>query len=133
MASKAEKREFEMLWIRAKLAGIEAGEGTTPEPMIVTKHANMADDSSPIEKAWFVPSGVCGFASIVIKPATSKFAKFVKEIEGPHGTYGSYYGGLGYSIGDYGQSYERKTAHAHAMAKVLGDAGIRTYVDARLD
>ena len=36
-------------------------------------------------------------------------------------------------FGDYGQSYERKYAHARAMAAVLREAGVNAYGEGRLD
>lgn len=62
MASKAEKREFEMLWIKAKMAGMEAASAMTPTPMIVSEHENPLDDGSTVKNSWYVPGGVCGFA-----------------------------------------------------------------------
>lgn len=133
MASKAEKRNFEILWIKAKMAGMEAGNTKNPVPMVVSEHEHPLDDSSTIKNSWFVPGGVCGFAWVKIKPATSAFAKWLKEYEGPHGTYNGYYGGLEYSIHEYGQSLEKKEAHAMAMAKVLSDGGIKAFASSRMD
>lgn len=45
----------------------------------------------------------------------------------------SYTGGLEYSIQAYSQSYDRKSAHARAMASYLVDNGIECYAGGRLD
>jgi hypothetical protein len=57
--------------------------------------------------------GVCGFAWVVVKPATSSFAKWLKKTGWADKAYG---GGLSIWIGGYNQSMTRKEAHAAAMA-----------------
>ena len=37
------------------------------------------------------------------------------------------------SVSQYGQSLEKKEAFANAYAEVLSDAGVRAYVDSRMD
>jgi hypothetical protein len=121
---------FQSVYDAAMRAGQEAGDKHTPRPMVVSQHSNPLDDNSTIQEQWIVNSGVCGFAWVIVKPGTSSFARWlVKQgLGGKH-----YYGGVRIWIGDYRQSYEKKVAHAGAMAKHLQNVGIRAYSDSRLD
>ena len=74
--------------------------------------------------------GVCGFAGVVIKPARGKFVSYLKKLGMG---YKHYYGGWYVSVREFGQSLTRKEAYAEAFAKVLGEAGMRCYVDSRMD
>lgn len=115
---------------KAIAAGIAAGTEKVPTPMIVEQHSNMWDDNSPVEKSYYVPQGVCGFAWVNVRPGNSSFARWaVKEGLARK----SYSGGIDFWISDYGQSYEKKSAHAAAMAKVLEDAGLKAYAMSRMD
>lgn len=118
------------LWDRAIRAGAEAGDACVPTPMIVAEHANMLDDSSPIVKAYHVPSGVCGFAGVNVIPGNSSFARWAVKHAGFRK---AYRGGVTWNVSAYGQSYDQKTAFAQAAAEVLRQAGLKAYVDARLD
>ena len=121
---------IESLYIQAHDAGNNAVTQTTVTPMIVTQAANPLDDSSAVVNAWIVNDGVCGFASVIIKPATSKFAKFLvaNQLARKH-----YAGGVSMSIRDFNQSLTKKEAYAQGFAKVLNDNGINAYVDSRMD
>lgn len=107
---------YEAALLAAAKAGLEAGNKSTPNPMIVQKHENMLDDSSPIEKEYFVEGGVCGFAYVIVTPGTSSFARYLSS---KHGWSKYYYGGVCMSVKEYGQSYERKMAYAEAYANTL--------------
>jgi hypothetical protein len=122
--------QIESLYIQAHDAGNNAVTQTTVTPMIVTQAANPLDDSSAVVNAWVVNDGVCGFASVIIKPANSKFAKFLvaNQLARKH-----YAGGVSMSIRDFNQSLTKKEAYACAFAKVLNDNGITAYVDSRMD
>ena len=121
---------IESLYIQAHNAGNNAVTQTTVTPMIVTQAANPLDDSSAVVNAWIVNDGVCGFASVIIKPANSKFAKFLvaNQLARKH-----YAGGVSMSIRDFNQSLTKKEAYAQGFAKVLNDNGINAYVDSRMD
>ena len=121
---------IESLYIQAHDAGNTAVTQTTVTPMIVTQAANPLDDSSAVVNAWIVNDGVCGFASVIIKPANSKFAKFLvaNQLARKH-----YAGGVSMSIRDFNQSLTKKEAYAQGFAKVLNDNGINAYVDSRMD
>ena len=118
-------------WQEAMQAGLKAGGVITPTPMVVQQHRNMLDDGSPVVQQWHVPEGVCGFAWVNVRPGTSAFAKWLKEQR--LAKTDSYYGGVTVWIDQYGQSYQRKAAHAGAMAKVLSAHGIRANSNSRLD
>ena len=121
---------IESLFYQAQNAGNAAVAQTTVTPMIVSQQANPLNDNSETIKQWVVNDGVCGFASVIIKPATSKFAKFLvaNQLARKH-----YAGGVSMSIRDFNQSLTKKEAYAYAFAKVLNDNGITAYVDSRMD
>jgi hypothetical protein len=118
------------LFTKAHEAGNAAVAALNVRPMIVTQHADPLNDSSAVERAWYVADGVCGFAWVVIKPANSKFSKW---LIGRRMARVSSEGGVRMWISDFNQSYQKKSAYADAFAKVLSDAGIRCYSDSRLD
>jgi hypothetical protein len=116
----------------AHSAGHIAATVATPHVMVVQEHTNMLDDSSPVKQQWVESEGVCGFASVIIRPGNCPFANWLKK-QMPERVYKHYYGGLSFSVRDYGQSYERKTAYAEAFSKKLNEHGIKSYVYSRLD
>jgi len=121
---------LESIFNQAHAEGNAAVVAATVTPMIVTQAANPLDDSSAVVNAWVVNDGVCGFASVIIKPANSKFAKFLvaNQLARKH-----YAGGVSMSIHDFNQSLTKKESYAYAFAKVLNDNGITAYVDSRMD
>ena len=124
------KKEWTKLFVEAKMAGMKALMAKVPKPMVVAEHENQLDDTSKIKKTWFVEGGVCGFASVVVKPGTSSFAKWLmkKGLGHKH-----YYGGVGISVREGDQSYEKKVAYANAFCDVLENHNIKCHVDSRLD
>ncbi|MCK9369247.1 hypothetical protein M0R04_04850 [Candidatus Dojkabacteria bacterium] len=119
------------LYMLAHDAGCAAAEECYIEPMVVQQHENMMDDSSPVVKSYVVSDGPCGFAWVNIKPAYSKFAKWMVAYEMARKD--SYNGGVTYWISKYGQSIQKKEAYARAFAKVLSDNGINAYASSRMD
>lgn len=120
------------LYKMADEAGRKAVEALQVSPMIVTQRENPFDDTSALKKAWYVSDGVCGFAWVNIKPATSKFAKYLVSIGIARKD--SYYGGICVWVRDYGQSMQKKEAYAHAFADVLRINGIeKVYASSRMD
>ena len=115
----------------------QAVKACRPTPMVVgtptTFFGNEIDESKP---TYFIEGGVCGFASVVIKPARGKFVALLKKrgIGSAH-----YYGGYAASSWEFApsirrdQSYERACAAAEGAAKVLQSYGINAYVDSRID
>ena len=59
----------------------------------------------------------CGFAWVQVKPANSKFAKWL--VENDHARKDSYEGGVKIWIGQYNQSVSHKEAHAEKLAEIL--------------
>lgn len=124
-AEKAERAQryaaFEALWHRAHAAGMVAAMPVIPTPMAVT-------DGQTVH---VVADGVCGFAWIVVRPATSSFARWAAKNKGARKEYG---GGMCLrSVGEFNQSMARKEAYADAFAKVLREAGIEAYSRSRMD
>jgi hypothetical protein len=122
--------EFAAIFAKAYAAGLAAGNAVTPIPMLVQEHANPLNDASPVKKSWVVPDGVCGFAWVVIKPATTAFAKWLKATGKASAAYG---GGLQVWVGEFNQSLTKKEAFAGAFARVLTDAGFKAYSQSRMD
>jgi hypothetical protein len=111
--------DFLSLFNSADLSGKVAAGECVPAPMVVQGY-----ESEP------VMDGVCGFAWVVIKPATTAFARWLKRTGRARANYG---GGLAVWVMGYNQSMTRKEAYARAFARVLSDAGIRAYAQSRMD
>lgn len=132
------KVDYTKIMAEAHDAGMAAGNAHAPAPMVVAQHENMLDDNSPVEKAWYVSSGVCGFAYVITNEhGNGKFVKYLKSIGKGYGCgageryyYGGYYA---HYVSEFGQSYEKKRAFASAFVKVLNSYGIKAYADGRLD
>lgn len=139
VAASAEAREardlvYWSVYLDACAAAQLAYDACTPEPMMVYETVGLSDIPKPNGKTWIVDDGVCGFAWIVIKPATSSFARWCARENIGRNNYGG-----GWAIPSHrlvsneGQSYERKTAAMRAAVQVLRNAGINCRVDSRLD
>lgn len=132
--AKADEKEcremtYQEIMLKAIMAGQEAGQKHQPRPMVVQEHANAMNDSSPVVKEWFVSEGLCGFAWVIVKDR--KFGNWL--IKNGYGRRDSYAHGVNIWISEYSQSYERKQAHASAMADVFQKYGIKCYAGSRLD
>jgi hypothetical protein len=114
--------QFKALFDIACAKGIEAGNAALPTPMIVSDMAG-----NPIER---VDGGACGFAWVNVRPGNSSFAKWLVANKLARR---SYYGGVEIWISAHGQSWERKCAHAGAMAQAFRNAGIEANAGSRLD
>ena len=99
-------------------------------PMVVQQRENPLNDDSRVVREYFINDGVCGFASVTVKPANCKFAKYL--IANGLGRKG-YGGGVSMSIRDFNQSLQKKEAYAHAFASVLNDYGIKAFAESRMD
>ena len=120
------------IYAEAHSAGMAAGHGCTPTPMVVgTPTTPLGNDIDYSKKTYYVSDGMCGFAWINIKPARGKFVTWMKKNN--IGRKDSYYGGWTVWVSDFGQSVTRKENYARASAKVLGDYGITAYNMSRLD
>ena len=118
------------IYQQAHYAGNVAVEMTTVTPMVVQQRANPLNDNSELVREYFVSDGVCGFASVNVKPANSKFAKFL--VANGLGRK-AYNGGVSMSVRDFNQSLQKKEAYAYAFASVLNEHGIKAFVDSRMD
>lgn len=125
------KQDWQALYDKAHLAGMEAAQACVPVPMVVEGRANPLDDSSPVTKRYFVSEGACGFGWISIKPANCTFANWLKKNN--LAKTDSYSGGVMIWVHQFNQSYDRKMIYATAFAQVISQSGIRAYAGGRLD
>ena len=117
--------DYAELWAEAWSAGIMAGLACRPTPMVVEYHK-----SKTLYVVEVVDDGACGFAWVKIRPANSKLARWLKAQKFGHKAYN---GGWDVSVHDFGQSWERKSAAASAMAAVLTKHGIDATSYSRMD
>ena len=122
--------EFAALVCKAKLAGIAAGTAAKTSTMVLGQAIGLSNGIDYSKPHYIEPEGPCGFAWIVVRPATSAFARYLRAKQLARPAYG---GGLQIWVSEYNQSMERKEAHAEAYAAVLRDAGINAYAQSRMD
>jgi hypothetical protein len=115
-----ENMNYEEIYRLAVEEGKKAALALTPIPMVVSGYG----------QEYFVADGVCGFAWVNIRPGTSSFAKWLVK-QGIARK--SYYGGVDIWISDYGQSMQKKEAHAYAVADFLKAQGIIAQGMSRMD
>jgi hypothetical protein len=118
------------IYAQANDKGNAAVQMTTVAPMVVQQRENPLNDDSRLVREYFVADGVCGFASVTVKPANSKFAKYL--VANGLGRK-AYNGGVSMSIRQFNQSLQKKEAYAYAFASVLNEHGIKAHVDSRMD
>ena len=130
------KTAYDIL-VEASEAAEAAVKACRPTPMIVGSPTTpFGNDIDETKQTYFVEGGVCGFASVVIKPARGSFVTLLKS-RGVGRK--SYYGGWDVASWEFApsirrdQSYERACAAANAAAIVLRNYGISAGVDARID
>ena len=131
-----EERDQKFETLMNQLAGIAdaAYMAAQPAPMAVYETAGLSDAPKPGGRSWYVSEGVCGFAWVVIKPATSSFAKYLarKEIG-----YKAYDGGwvlpMHHFIVNMSQSLERAEAASYAVAQELRKHNINCFATSRMD
>ena len=130
------KTAYDIL-VEASESAEQAVKACTPQAIIVGSPSTpFGNDVDPNQKTWFVEGGVCGFASVVIKPARGNIVAELKKRK-----IGSAHYGGGYSFSSWqlapsirqDQSYERAVAAAKGAVEVLKKYGINAYVDARID
>jgi hypothetical protein len=124
--------ECAALYAKAHEAGMAAGESCIPEPMVVVQRENPFDDNSRIVKEYApVMDGLCGFAWITVFPGTGSFARWARKTGKGSA---AYKGGTRVKwVREFNQSFERKSAYAHAFAEVLREGGVKAFSDSRLD
>ena len=123
------KLNLSALYESAHAAGNAAVESTIVRPMIVRWCDPLSYTGEAVQE-YVVDDGVCGFANVIVKPANSAFAKYLKD---NHGAYKSYYGGISLSISAFNQSLQKKEAYAKAFTDVLVNAGINAHYESRMD
>jgi hypothetical protein len=130
------KSAYDIL-VEASEAAEAAVKACTPQAIIVGSPSTpLGNDVDPNQKTWFIEGGVCGFASVVIKPARGSIVAELKKRK-----IGSAHYGGGYSFSSWqlapsirrDQSYERACAAAKGAVEVLKSYGINAYVDSRID
>ena len=126
------------VFVEAATAAREAALACTPTPMLVGTAKSLFDNSfDTSQPVYRVNGGVCGRASVWIRPATGPLVAMLKA----RGVgYKRYYGG--YSVGSYEfyrpegplvQSMEIAQASAAAAAAVLTKYGVNCGVDSSMD
>ena len=119
------------LFESAHEAGLKAGHEVGVTPMVVGSPTELFGNEIDWNKSTYhVSDGVCGFAGVIIKPARGKFVSLLKKMGRG---WKHYYGGFYMTCREFNQSLTRKEAYCEAFARVLGEAGLRCYVDSRLD
>jgi hypothetical protein len=121
-AARMQRREqYAKFWQEAWQAGHAAAQ-IKPRVMTVTDRQGNVIET--------VNDGMCGFAWLTVRSANKGFGHWlIKQGLAKRG----YIGGAQVWISDYSQSYERKIAHAYAMAESLRANGIDAYSGGRLD
>lgn len=114
--------DFGSLYETAHAAGMAAGYGSTPNPMVVSEVGGEG-------KSWYVSEGACGFAWVTIK-GTTPFARWAKGAKKASKAYPT---GYWFWVSEFGQSVDRKEKYARAFAKVLNEHGIEAFANSRLD
>lgn len=129
------KSAYDIL-VEASEAAEAAVKACRPTPIIVGEAIGLSNEIDESKPTYFVEGGVCGFASVVIKPARGTIVAELKKRK-----IGSAHYGGGYSFGSWqlapsirqDQSYERAVAAARGAVEVLKKYGVNAYVDARID
>jgi len=122
-------KEFQAIYDEARKAGLLAGQGSTPNPIIVSE-VGLDDKPYNGSQSWLINEGACGFAWIDI-PSREAFGKWIVAIG--YGDRETYKHCVEIWVGEFNQSVARKEAYAEAFAKVLQKYGITAYAGSRLD
>jgi hypothetical protein len=125
-------QDFESIWNEAYTAGMAAGMGNKPNPMIVGQEKGLfSGEIDTTKPMYFVADGCCGFAWIVVRPGNCSFANWAKKNKNARREYGG--GTCVYYVYEFNQSISRKEAFASAFADVLRKHGIKAYSQSRMD
>jgi hypothetical protein len=129
--------EYWAMWDEACAAGLAAGKACKPVPMVVGQAVDLFSDKMVPGTESVVEDGVCGFAWVNVRPATSAFCKWWKKNIGEatgREVHRAYEGGYTVLwVGEFNQSMTRKEAYAQAFAEVLRKYGIKASAMSRLD
>ena len=118
--------DYAAIWAEAWAAGVMAGLACRPTPMVVGQH----NGDGVLKIVEVVDDGMCGFGWVKIRPANGKMARWLKS---QNIGYKAYNGGWDVSVHEFGQSWERKSAAARAIADVLIKYGIDATSHNRVD
>jgi hypothetical protein len=131
----AVKLDYQAIHDEAMKAGHESMSKCVPTPMVVQQHANPLNDNSPVVQSWVVPGGVCGFTSIVVKPANCGFAQWAKHQGIGHPSDYQWHRGMHLHVEPLttGQSLELKEAFCQGYQTVLDKYGIKNWLWSRMD
>ena len=118
--------QMRRLYLDAQAAGKAAVESASVQEIQVYAADLEGKRIGPLSE----PFPICGFAWVTVRPGNSRFANWLKKTDKASP---AYRGGVQIWVSDYEQSYDRKLAHAQAMARVLSDNGINASASGRLD
>ena len=129
------KSAYDIL-VEASEAAEASVKACRPAPIIVGEAIGLSNQIDETKPTYYIEGGVCGFASVVIKPARGNIVAELKKRK-----IGSAHYGGGYSFSSWqlapsirqDQSYERACAAAKGAVEVLKSYGINAYVDSRID
>jgi hypothetical protein len=129
------KSAYDIL-VEASEAAEASVKACRPAPIIVGEAIGLSNEIDETKPTYYIEGGVCGFASVVIKPARGSLVAELKKRK-----IGSAHYGGGYSFSSWqlapsirqDQSYERACAAAKGAVEVLRSYGINAYVDSRID
>ena len=130
-----QKSAYDIL-VEASEAAEASVKACRPAPIIVGEAIGLSNEIDETKPTYYIEGGVCGFASVVIKPARGSIVAELKKRK-----IGSAHYGGGYSFSSWqlapsirqDQSYERACAAAKGAVEVLKSYGINAYVDSRID
>ena len=129
------KSAYDIL-VEASEAAEASVKACRPAPIIVGEAIGLSNEIDETKPTYYIEGGVCGFASVVIKPARGSIVAELKKRK-----IGSAHYGGGYSFSSWqlapsirqDQSYERAVAAARGAVEVLKKYGVNAYVDSRID
>ena len=130
-----QKSAYDIL-VEASESAESAVKACRPRPIVVGEAIGLSNEIDETKPTYYIEGGVCGFASVVIKPARGSIVAELKK----RNIGSAHYGG-GYSFSSWqlapsirrDQSYERACAAAKGAVEVLRSYGINAYVDSRID
>lgn len=122
--------DYKELCVKADTAGRAAAAKKVPTPMVVVGPVGLDNKPQAGCQSYYVPSGVCGFAWVTVRPGNSPCANYLKKLGWAKPAYG---GGVQVWVSQYNQSMELKEAYAEAFAAVLRENGVNAYAGSRMD
>lgn len=126
-------QDFERILREAYQVGENAARATVTTPVVVGHPTKPWGNNIDPTKPMYTIPGLCGFASVNVKPGNSRFANWLKKTG--NGRKDSWEGGVRLNLNSNSQLYEENKNRAVAVARYLRNAlGMdRIYADSRLD